>query len=77
MAREDPKDDLAKPTHLIVQNHRYARELRTAKRMDEAAALFDEAGAAAREPCHTDSGEIAGIGTSGRRKSSELWRDAA
>jgi eukaryotic-like serine/threonine-protein kinase len=48
MAREDPKNDSANDD-LIVQNHRYARALRTAKRMDEAAALFDEAGAVARD----------------------------
>jgi tetratricopeptide (TPR) repeat protein len=47
MARADPRNDMASDD-LIVQNHRYARVLRTAKRMDEAAALFDQAGAAAR-----------------------------
>ncbi|MFN7999270.1 MAG: serine/threonine-protein kinase [Bryobacteraceae bacterium] len=48
MARADPKDSRAKDD-LIVQNHRYARVLRTAKRRDEAALLYDEAGAAARD----------------------------
>jgi hypothetical protein len=48
MAHEDPKNDSASDD-LIVQNHRYARALRTAKRMGEAAALFDEAGAVARD----------------------------
>jgi tetratricopeptide (TPR) repeat protein len=48
MARADPKNSTAKDD-LIVQNHRYARVLRRAKRIDEAALLYDEAGVAARD----------------------------
>jgi hypothetical protein len=48
MARGDPKNSQGKDD-LIVENHRYARVLRMAKRMDEAAPLFDEAGVAARD----------------------------
>jgi tetratricopeptide (TPR) repeat protein len=54
MVREDPKNSVAKDD-LVVHSHRYARVLTTAKRYDEAAALYEAAGKAARELTTTRS----------------------